>query len=42
MVPNSTDYGGICQMWEDGSGYCLLSAEVPTVYPLDTRGVIPA
>lgn len=39
MVPNSTDYGGICQMWEDGSAiaFCPLSIYG---YPLDTRGVI--
>lgn len=39
MVPNSTDYGGICQMWEDGSAiaFCPLSTYG---YPLDTRGVI--
>ncbi len=39
MVPNSTDYGGICQMWEDGSAiaFCPMSTYG---YPLDTRGVI--
>ena len=39
MVPNSTDYGGICQMYEDGSAiaFCPLSTYG---YPLDTRGVI--
>ncbi len=39
MVLNSTDYGGICQMWEDGSAiaFCPLSTYG---YPLDTRGVI--
>ncbi len=39
MVPNSTDYGGICQMWEDGStiAFCPQSTYG---YPLDTRGVI--
>lgn len=39
MIPNSTDYGGICQMWEDGSAiaFCPLSTYG---YPLDTRGVI--
>lgn len=39
VVPNSTDYGGICQMWEDGSAiaFCPLSTYG---YPLDTRGVI--
>ena len=39
MVPNSTDYGGICQMWDDGSAiaFCPMSTYG---YPLDTRGVI--
>ena len=39
MVPNSTDYGGICQMWEDGSAiaFCPMSTYG---YPLDTRGVL--
>jgi hypothetical protein len=39
MIPNSTDYGGICQMWDDGSAiaFCPLSTYG---YPLDTRGVI--
>lgn len=39
MVPNSTDYGGICQMWESGAAiaFCPLSTYG---YPLDSRGVI--
>ena len=39
IVPNSTDYGGICQMWSDGSAiaFCPLSTYG---YPLDTRGVV--
>ena len=39
MTPNSTDYGGICQMWDDGSAiaFCPLS---DYGYPLDSRGVI--
>ncbi len=39
MTPNSTDYGGICQMWDDGSAiaFCPMSTYG---YPLDTRGVI--
>ena len=39
MTPNSTDYGGICQMWDDGSAiaFCPLSNYG---YPLDSRGVI--
>lgn len=39
MTPNSTDYGGICQLWEDGSAiaFCPLSLYE---YPFDSRGVI--
>lgn len=39
IVPNSTDYGGITQMWPDGSAiaFCPMSTYG---YPLDTRGVI--
>ena len=39
IVPNSTDYGGVCQMWPDGSAiaFCPLSTYD---YPLDTRGVV--
>ena len=39
IVPNSTDYGGITQMWADGSAiaFCPLSTYE---YPLDSRGVI--
>lgn len=39
IVPNTSDYGGITQMWEDGSAiaFCPLSTYD---YPLDTRGVI--
>ena len=39
IVPNSTDYGGITQMWSDGSAiaFCPLSTYD---YPLDSRGVI--
>lgn len=39
IVPNSTDYGGITQMWTDGSAiaFCPLSTDY---YPLDSRGVI--
>lgn len=39
VIPNSTDYGGICQMWADGSAiaFCPLSTYG---YPFDTRGVI--
>ncbi len=39
IVPNSTDYGGICQMWFSGAAiaFCPLSTYG---YPLDSRGVI--
>lgn len=39
VVPNSTDYSGITQMWTDGSAiaFCPLSNYE---YPLDARGVI--
>lgn len=39
IVPNSTDYGGICQMWEDGSAIAFCPQSTYG-YPLDTRGVI--
>ncbi len=39
VVPNSTDYGGICQMWESGAAiaFCPKSNYG---YPFDSRGVI--
>lgn len=39
MIPNTTDYGGICYMYDDGSAiaYCPKS---DYGYPLDFRGVI--
>ncbi len=39
IVPNSTDYGGICQMWADGSAIAFCPQSTYG-YPLDTRGVI--
>ena len=39
IVPNSTDYGGICQMWPDGSAIAFCPQSTYG-YPLDTRGVI--
>ncbi|MBD5233456.1 MAG: leucine-rich repeat protein [Bacteroidales bacterium] len=39
VVPNSTDYGGICQMWEDGSAIAFCPKS-DYGYPLDSRGVI--
>ncbi|MDE6548957.1 MAG: leucine-rich repeat protein [Muribaculaceae bacterium] len=39
VVPNSTDYGGICQMWT--SGYAVAFCPKSDYgYPLDSRGVI--
>ena len=39
MIPNSTDYGGICEMWSDGSAlaFCPMSTDS---YPYDARGII--
>lgn len=39
IVPNSSEYGGITQMWEDGRAiaFCPLSTDD---YPFDSRGVI--
>ena len=39
ITPNTTDYGGITQMWEDGSAiaFCPLSGDN---YPYDARGII--
>lgn len=39
MVPNTTDYGGICQMWDDGSAIAFCPMSIYG-YPFDTRGVI--
>ena len=39
IIPNSTDYGGICQMWEDGSAIAF-SPKSDYGYPLDSRGVM--
>lgn len=39
IVPNSTDYGGICQIWEDGSAIAFCPQSTYG-YPLDSRGVI--
>ncbi len=39
MVPNSTDYGGICQMW--ASGFAIAFCPKSDYgYPFDSRGVI--
>ena len=39
IVPNSTDYGGICQMWDSGAAIAFCPQSTYG-YPLDTRGVI--
>lgn len=39
VVPNSTDYGGICQMWESGAAIAFCPKS-DYGYPFDTRGVI--
>ena len=39
IVPNSSDYGGICQMWPDGSAIAFCPKSTYG-YPLNTRGVI--
>lgn len=39
IVPNSTDYGGICQLWEDGSAIAFCPKS-DYGYPLDSRGVM--
>ena len=39
MIPNSTDYGGICQLWEDGSAIAFCPKS-DYGYPLDSRGVM--
>lgn len=39
MVENTTDYGGICYLWEDGSAIavCPMSRDA---YPFDFRGIV--
>lgn len=39
IVPNSTDYGGICQMWDSGAAIAFCPKSTYG-YPLDSRGVI--
>lgn len=39
VIPNSTDYGGICQMWDDGSAIAFCPKSTYG-YPLDSRGVM--
>ncbi|MDE6396631.1 MAG: leucine-rich repeat protein, partial [Muribaculaceae bacterium] len=39
IIPNSTDYGGICQMWESGAAIAFCPKS-DYGYPLDSRGVI--
>lgn len=39
IVPNSTDYGGCCQMWESGAAIAFCPKSVDD-YPFDSRGII--
>lgn len=39
MIPNSTDYSGICMLWEDGSAVAFCPKS-DYGYPLDSRGVM--
>ena len=39
VIPNSTDYGGITQMWEDGSAIAFCPKSTYG-YPFDSRGVM--
>lgn len=39
MVPNSTDYGGVTQMWESGAAIAFCPKSTYS-YPLDSRGLI--
>lgn len=39
VIPNSTDYGGICYMWESGTAIAFCPKSTYG-YPLDSRGVI--
>ncbi|MDE6370052.1 MAG: hypothetical protein K2K92_01020, partial [Duncaniella sp.] len=39
IVPNSTDYGGVCQMWTSGAAIAFCPKS-DYDYPLDSRGVI--
>ncbi|MDE6394135.1 MAG: M64 family metallopeptidase, partial [Duncaniella sp.] len=39
IVPNSTDYGGVTQMWESGASIALCPKST-YAYPLDSRGLI--
>lgn len=39
IVPNSTDYGGIAQLWESGAAIAFCPKSTYG-YPLDSRGVI--
>jgi len=39
LIPNSTDYGGVTEMWDDGSAISICPLSTFS-YPLDTRGVL--
>ncbi len=39
VTPNTTDYGGTCQLWPDGSAIAFCPKSI-NAYPYDTRGVL--
>lgn len=39
VIPNSTDYGGVCEMWEDGTAIAFCPKSNYD-YPFDSRGII--
>lgn len=39
IIPNSTDYGGICQIWESGAAIAF-APKSTYGYPFDSRGVM--
>lgn len=39
VIPNSTDYGGICQLWEAGAAIAFCPKS-DYGYPMDSRGVM--
>lgn len=39
IVPNSTEYGGICEMWESGAAIAFCP-KCDYDYPFDSRGII--
>ncbi|MDE7438780.1 MAG: leucine-rich repeat protein, partial [Muribaculaceae bacterium] len=39
LVPNSTEYGGICKMWESGATIAICPKSTND-YPYDSRGIV--